>query len=155
MDDHVNYVGATIFWLYIIAALFLTALVMQTLYSMNRTRAANTRQRERDTLIFSGLAAISLATLSFNMLNVLIRSFDAWYQQQRRNRPDDLISAIWQWSLTSTLFRDFGEALVKSNARYLWSVAALLVTLAVSVLMGVEGKAFPKLERASTLTKCR
>ena len=140
MDDNLNYLGAAIFWLYIVAALYLTSLIVQTLYSLSQNGAVNERRQQGDVLIFSGLAGLSFATLSFNMLNVLIQSFDAWSQSHRLDLPYDLISTIGRWSLTSTLFLDFGEALVESSARYLWSEAALLVTFAVSVFMGIEGR---------------
>ena len=71
MEDHTNYLGAAIFWSYIVAALFFTILVVHTLWSMQLRRNMLESQK-RAVWIFSALASISFSMLSFNMLNVLI-----------------------------------------------------------------------------------
>lgn len=39
MDDQVNYLGAALFWFYIIAALFFTALIIRTLFNIETNRS--------------------------------------------------------------------------------------------------------------------
>ena len=147
MDGQLNYIGATIFWLYIVAALCLTAVVVNTLLNISPTNLGASSQRQRNLTIFSVLAAFSFATLSVNMLNILIQSFNSW--GAKRQHSGNIVVAIWEWSLTSTLFRDFGEAIVENSARYLWAENALLATLFVTIYMAAEGdfQRFPIVKR--------
>lgn len=142
--DKTNYLGAAIFWLYIVAALFFTALIIYTLLEIQPTKDASQQQKRKHAITFSLLAACSFTTLSFNMLNVLIQSFTTWLENDHIQSSTDLASKVWHWSLTSTLFVDFGEAVVENNARCLWSGAALLVTFAVCLYTGSEGKRGPR-----------
>lgn len=140
MEDSVSYVGATIFWLYIVAALFFTALITYTLLTNGKAQAVDGQHRRRKVAVFSVLAVVSFGTLSFNMLTVLIQSFNSWSETHPLFITNSVLLDVWHWSLTSTLFRDFAEALVETDARYLWSEAALLATFAVSVFMSIEGE---------------
>jgi hypothetical protein len=72
------------------------------------------------------------------MLNVLIQTYQSWSAKHRISATLDS-NQIWTWSITSTLFQDFGEAIVASPARYLWVQTALLATLSVCLFMGIEG----------------
>ena len=143
MADQPNYLGATIFWLYILAALMLTGLVIYTIISIpQKPRQHQLSQSKKDVTIFACLAGISFAVLSANMLNVLVQSFMSWTYSHRLRMPKDptgLLSMIWRWSVTSTLFEDFGKAIVADNARYLWTGSALSFTFHVCLYMGVEG----------------
>jgi hypothetical protein len=47
---------------------------------------------------------------------------------------------LWQWSITSSLFQDFGKAIVATKPRYLLSSSGLWSTLAVALYMGIEGR---------------
>ncbi|TKA72794.1 hypothetical protein B0A55_07323 [Friedmanniomyces simplex] len=139
----VNYLGAIIFWSYNVAALGLTAIVAHTLASQQPPHDGIHERRRRLTGHFSALAAVSFSTLSFNMLNVLVQSYTQWSKRvpssYDRNHRSTL-NRIWTWSITSTLFRDFGEAIVADQARYLWVLSALFATYSVCSYMGVEGR---------------
>nr|OQO20092.1 hypothetical protein B0A51_13925 [Rachicladosporium sp. CCFEE 5018] len=136
-----NYFSAAIFWSYILAALALTSTILHDLYSQHRTHAPLSPQRQRQLLTSSSLGLLSFAALSTNMLNVLIQSFALW----SISRPSHgLLSAypaeIYTWSTTSTLFLDFGEAIVANSARFFWTQSALLATLSVNFYMALEGR---------------
>lgn len=139
MDETTNYLGAAIFWLYNVFALVFTGTTLRTLYRLQRTKKAK-KQNTGAIWLFSGLALISFATLSTNMLNVLIQSFNDWSVGRDSIQLANLPLAIWQWSITSSLFRDFGEAIVGDSARFFWVQSALLATLSVFNYMGTEGR---------------
>jgi hypothetical protein len=140
-----NYSGALFFWLYIVAALLLTYVATSTIRELHlagRGESARRHLRDDSTIYFIVLAGLSFATLSSNMLGVLIQSFMQWSQQTwvaSDLQGASLLMRIWRWSITSTLFRDFGEAIVANEARYFWTSSALLVTMAVCTYMGIDG----------------
>ncbi|KAK1048606.1 hypothetical protein LTR12_006843 [Friedmanniomyces endolithicus] len=139
----VNYLGAITFWLYILASLGLTTLAIYTLASQRPPHDGAQVKRRKLTLRFSALAVISFCTLSFNMLRVLIQSYTQWSKRLPSaydRAHHGLLTRIWTWSITSTLFRDFGEAIVADQARYIWVLTALLATFSVCSYMGVEGR---------------
>ena len=134
----VNYLGAAIFWLYIVAALFFTGLVIYTIVTLPGTTNTNTEEHSRNVYTLSILACISFVTLSHNMLDVLITSFLIWHH--RYSDPGTIsLGDIWKWSIESTLFQDFAEALVATTARRYWTHAALIATMSVCLFMGAEG----------------
>ena len=156
-----NFVGAGIFWLYIVAALYFTGKILQNLATQMSTPDTNRRKEMDDersmaidvssakiinsligngSIVFVVLALFSFSTLSFNMLQVLIQSFYAWSRVHPNASNAKIIGRIWTWSITSSLFQDFGQALYQSRSRALWSLAALLNTLGVCVYMGVKGE---------------
>lgn len=151
MDEQYNYFGAAVFWLYIVAALSFTGIVIFTIINLPPLKHYDHKQHTTDVRIFASLAAISFATLSFNMLNVLIQSFQLWQTPHHRHitTAKSLLTQLWMWSITSTPFRDFGEAIVADQARYVWVEAALSATLAVSLYMGFRGKSCSKIWAAS------
>ncbi|KAI4723799.1 hypothetical protein E4T49_08474 [Aureobasidium sp. EXF-10728] len=140
-DTPTNYPGALIFWAYIAAALTFTGIVLNTIkqsYQQNNGRS-------KIPSILKILAVSSFVTLSYYMLNVLILSYQQW--TTRHNVPlGALIGSnrtplhLWQWSITSSLFQNFGEAIVATKPRYLLSSSGLWSTLAVAVYMGIEGR---------------
>lgn len=163
--DGTNYVGAAIFWSYIMAALCFNFLVIHTLFAMPAHELRRDKSRRFMQYLLSILATISFATLSFNMLSVLFQSFDEWAvvnyslesvqglkKMQPRTRfvvwefssvqhiPVSLTQAIWQWSTTSTLFQDFAEAICAEGPQYVVTEAALLMTGFICFYMGVEGE---------------
>lgn len=140
MDNEANYLGAAVFWLYIVAALFFTGQVIYTIVKLQPTKDTSREPTRKHVWIFGTLATFSFTTLSINMLNVLIQSFNSWSQGYQSLRPTDLLPSIWTWSVESTLFQDFAGALVENRARYLWSECALLMTFDVCLYMGSEGK---------------
>lgn len=139
MDETPNYLGAAIFWLYNVFALIFTGITVRTLHQLQQTHKTK-RRNVGATWLFCGLALISFATLSTNMLNVLIQSFNIWSVGRDPIQLANLPLAIWQWSITSSLFRDFGEAIVGDSARFFWVQSALLATLSVFNYMGTEGR---------------
>jgi hypothetical protein len=141
MAEPTNYLGAAIFWLYIVCALVFTGKTLQTLYSLSTTtykikKTGHTKQ----IWLFSVLALLSFATLSTTMLNVLIQSFNQKTHLQQLPSLENLPQAIWHWSTTSSLFTDFAEGLVQDSARFFWAQTALLATLSTVIYMGTEGR---------------
>lgn len=139
MEDQLNYLGATIFWLYILAALAFTAIILKTLHDMRGSKNSQRTSNERQVNLFGTLAAISFAVLSYNMLDVLIQSYTLWARNHNLSLDDTSLNSIWRWSITSTLFQDFGNAIVHNSARYLWVEASLLATLCTCLHIGIEG----------------
>lgn len=139
MEGQLNYVGAIVFWLYILAALAFTSIVLKTLYDHEPSKASGRNDRGKEILLFSILAAISFITLSYNMLNVLVHSYTFWAHERNLNLADISLPLIWQWSITSTPFQDFGNAILQNSARYLWVEPSLIVTLCVCLYTAIEG----------------
>jgi len=86
-----NVVGATIFFLYIIAALLLTTLLTKDVWKAceNRVRSTDRHQKtqihhaggpkfEPTISLFATLAALSFTMLSYHMLNFLVQSYQSW-----------------------------------------------------------------------------
>lgn len=141
-DDFLNYFGATIFWLYIAAALYFSVIVILPIYNVPTPGVKRSSLQQRvmkDVAHFSALAGASFGALSVNMLNILYQSYLAW-SGRHRLRASLSVSQIWRWSITTTLFQDFGEAIVQHPVRYFWTHSALVTTLAVSFFMGTAGK---------------
>jgi hypothetical protein len=147
MEEPTNYLGATIFWLYIVFALVFTGKTLQTLYHLYTTTYKTKESKHTKQIwLFSTLALLSFATLSATMLNVLIQSFNQktlLLQQppsSKNGNTNNLPLAIWNWSTTSSLFADFAEGLVQDSARFFWAQTALLATLSTVIYMGTEGR---------------
>jgi hypothetical protein len=141
IDAPTNHPGALIFWAYIVAALASTGVVLNT---MRKSYLQNDYRPKIPTLL-AILAVSSFTSLSYYMLNVLILSYQQW--TARHNIPlGALIGSnrtplhLWQWSITSSLFQDFGRAIVATKSRYLLSSSGLWSTLAVALYMGIEGR---------------
>jgi hypothetical protein len=131
-------VGAALFWLYIVEALLFTGVVLQTL--VKRSYDSIPPGKKFGIKLFSDFATISFTTLSFNMLHVLIKSYNVWRHQQTGIRTrQDRLTLIWKWSINSTLFLDFGNEIVQSQARMIWTETDSIVTLMVCIYMGIEG----------------
>ena len=137
-----NLVGAAIFWLYILFAFICTAIILQTLFALYQRHNAtnNDARRNKHVRTFGFLALISFGTLSFNMLEVLIQSFKLWSRGSYPTLLTEYPATIWHWSITSSLFQDFGEAIVADSARFFWTQSALLATLAVCFFMAIQGR---------------
>lgn len=139
MGEDLNYIRATIFWLYILAALVFTSIVLKTLYNQQPAKSTRNDGQRQHILRSSILVAISFTTLSYNMLNVLIQSYTFWAHERNLSLADTTIPLIWHWSITSTPFQDFGNAILKTSARYLWTEPSLLATLSVCLHTAIEG----------------
>ena len=149
-----NLSGALIFTAYVLSALFLTAFITSSLgvqykkYSQKREHG-----REKHIQIFSALSVLSFSTLSYHMLNYLIVSYQAWSKRHGYQLPSSLFGSnsllgtreqrvslhVWSWLTNSTLFADFATTICSSNARFWWTQQALLITMAWSVFMSLEG----------------
>ncbi|KAI7552840.1 hypothetical protein KC331_g1615 [Hortaea werneckii] len=151
-DLPTNYLGAAIFWSYILAALAFTGLAIHTILKINPT---TTRPKTHDDAnlsarsfrLFTFLATLSFATLSANMLHVLIHSFQQWhstlpptYLASSETAPMTWLSLIWSWSTTSTLFQDFANAILASPARRIWTFTELGMAMTICLHLGQEGR---------------
>lgn len=140
MAEETNYASATVFWLYNLAALVFTFVVVYTIVDLARRSDRASSLSDRHVRLFSTLAAVSFITLSANMLNVLVQSFLAWTETPYYRASDNLLVSIGRWSVTTTHFLDFGKAIVQDRPRYFWSMNEIVATFAVCIYMGSEGK---------------
>ncbi|KAF2769856.1 hypothetical protein EJ03DRAFT_374148 [Teratosphaeria nubilosa] len=141
MEETISYSGAAIFWLYFVAALAFGSITIHTILELRQTHKSNGgTQNQQHVVLFSTLAVIAFVVLSGNMLTVLFQSFAAWSTSHSQDIDQSALHAIWRWSTTSRLFRDFGEAIVANKPRYLWTQNELFTTYSACIYMGIEGK---------------
>lgn len=158
MAAHGSVGGALIFWFYIVAALTFTAVILYTIINDGQFKTSPNLRREKT--VFACLAATSFVCLSYNMMHVLILSYLEWETVHRPIVPlrytaasstlglTDIARRLWHWSTTSTLFQDFGQALISREDGWAWSHAALMTTGAQMIIaMSVQGQmlAVPRL----------
>ena len=151
---HYNLSGALIFTAYVLSALFLTAFITRSLaVQYKKSSPQRNRGREKHIQTFSTLSVLSFSTLSYHMLNYLIISYQSWSKIHSYQLPGSLFGSksllgtraqriplhIWSWLTNSTLFADFATTICSSNARFWWTQQALLITMAWSVFMSLEG----------------
>lgn len=146
-----NLAGSIIFWSYIVAALAATARALVYIRK-DAVIAPSSPAISRARRVFSWLALCSFTCLSYHMMNVLILSYSQWSVARHLRIPTCLIGHgcllgksgtsldLWQWSTTSTLFQDFGDALVLNNARWAWSSASLALTFVNVAYMCIAGE---------------
>ena len=146
-----NLSGALIFTAYVLSALFLTAFITNSLRVQYKRYSHKGRETHIQT--FSALTVLSFSTLSYHMLNYLIVSYQAWSKSHGYQLPASLFGSnrllgtreqrvplhIWSWLTESTLFADFATTICSNNARFWWTQQALLITMAWSVFMSLEG----------------
>jgi len=144
-----NYFGATIFIGYMIAALILTGLIIQSL--RNSYDEVTTKHRGRVLnhgllCAYIGAASLSFAVLSYTMLSFLIASYQEWCHDRNvivsTLSTIDLISSIWHWTISSTLFLDFARSLCSTQANYYWVMQALLGTMITNITMSSAGQRY-------------
>ncbi|KAH9827199.1 hypothetical protein Tdes44962_MAKER03009 [Teratosphaeria destructans] len=141
MEESTSYSGAAIFWLYIVAALALSSITIHTILELRQQhKSKGGTQDEQHVVLFSTLAIISFVVLSGNMLAVLVQSFAAWSTSHSHETNQGVFHPIWRWSVTSRLFRDFGDTIVATQPRYLWTQNELFTTYSVCLYLGIEGK---------------
>jgi len=143
-----NYFGASIFISYIIAALILTYLItgeLDIVYRrvLARKQGSSSQWRQFKTCV--AFSSISFGVLSWNMLNFLITSYNAWSSKQHpalSTSPSylDIGISIWQWTIHSTLFLDFARSLCATRSGYWWVMQALMATMTTNVTMQAAGK---------------
>ncbi|KAF2124055.1 hypothetical protein P153DRAFT_391091 [Dothidotthia symphoricarpi CBS 119687] len=133
-----NYIGTTIFLSYIAAALYLTFTITFSLYrqynntstssSKTKGKGIGIKSQPQNIKIFAFLAGISFATLSWHMLNFLITSYLQWDGSKQLSQAGISGNKLKRWMLESTLFQDFAQELVSSEASVVWTQAAILGT---------------------------
>lgn len=140
-----NVVGALLFYLYMVAAILLTGLIALDLLRAYRqlqhaTLVGRGQSRNSTILVLMGLAVLSFCSLSYHMLDFLIQSYRSWALSHivvsRRDQPvryatpkdwaDMMALRVWNWSVESNLFQDFGEAICNGPQRFWWTELALL-----------------------------
>jgi hypothetical protein len=139
--------GAAIFWLYIVAALALTTAAIYTIASIkiDRTKVADLAHTKYETKVFTVWAILSFVTISYNMIQVLLESYEIWpgstsYPSLRLDDPVGAITNLWAWSTTSTPFQNFGQAIAGDDFGWLWAQSALLKTFSVALYIAYEGR---------------
>jgi hypothetical protein len=150
-----NVLGAIVFFSYIVTALGLTLLILSDLskaYGTFSRSKANTIHRSNLILIFASFAAISLSSLAYHMLNVLIYSYAQWAADKNIALPGTFMAAlkgltnesfssnIWTWAKSTTLFQDFAEVIFNDPVRFWWTQQALLLSIGWNTFMAIEGK---------------
>ncbi|GAB1731690.1 hypothetical protein NU195Hw_g4734t1 [Hortaea werneckii] len=148
-----NYLGAAIFWSYILAALAFTGIAIHTILQIKPLPTTRPRYNDdaklhaRSLRLFTLLASLSFTLLSANMLHVLIHSFQHWHSllppsphHPPQPSPRTWLSLIWHWSTTSSLFHDFAHAILATPARRIWTFTELGMAMCVCLYMGQEGR---------------
>lgn len=152
-----NVAGAIIFTAYVLAALFLSSLIVLDLYKAYQAQSSLSSKEARRTSqqlqVFVALAVLSFSTLSYHMLSYLILSYRSWFMFRNLKPLQGLQSPmifsgvtileftarIWQWLTQSTLFQDFARTICTSSANFWWTQQALLATMASALFISVEG----------------
>ena len=147
-----NSAGAVIFVLYVISALVFTGVIIGILLSSPQWHQklchASTVQ------IFAALSVLSFSVLSYHMLSFLILSYESWASAEDIRIPQSFFGhnglanfrengidvRVWDWLISSALFRDFAETICGDSARYWWTLQALLATMTWNVFMSIEGE---------------
>ncbi|KAF7510052.1 hypothetical protein GJ744_007156 [Endocarpon pusillum] len=162
-SDAPNILGGTIFICYIGAALLLTALIVLNLYKTSlRSPPRSTWNHVQQLSVFSVLAILSFATLSYHMLSFLITAYSNWAVARGLALPQGVLKNylkrlhLWQWARTSTLFQDFATKIcMESNGNWWWTENTLMFSMAWNIYMAVEGKlqgfVFIESDRVSSL----
>lgn len=158
-----NVVGATIFFAYIAAALALSGFLTWDLVLANKRRYTHSVQHEkgqsharntdRKIRTASSLAVFSFATLSYHMLNFLIRSHHQWTLRHEpfpsdvreahrdfRFMEDIMKLRIWEWAKGSTLFEDFARVICTDPQHFWWTHLVLLYSFCWNSYMSVKGQ---------------
>ncbi|KAL8693201.1 MAG: hypothetical protein Q9224_003797 [Gallowayella concinna] len=152
-----NVVGATIFVGYVLAALYLSMLIVYDIYKAHKSIAPSSSNRGKhvstQSSLFIALAVLSFSTLSYHMLSYLIYSYQSWVTSKGIEALPGLPGSsdistlsgleftqqIWQWLTESTLFQNFAETICKNSANFWWTQQALLVTMASALFISIEG----------------
>jgi hypothetical protein len=136
-----SYIGAAIFLSYIVLALYSTLRISYSLYTQyaslyhtsNTSKDAESLKvakaaRARHIKIYTFLASISFATLSYHMLFFLINHYFEYIGATNRDFSAVSGKRLGKWMLDSTLFQDFASELVANEANATWAQFAILAT---------------------------
>lgn len=149
-----NLSGALAFVSYAAAVLSFTALAI---YNLRRSRNGLHLERPhyRQTRNLLELLAIaSLAVSSYRMLEYLMQSYSMHTILRRsflqRTTPaDERFRVSWpyrnewhlvEWLMSANLFADFAELVVTGDAKYWWTMQALLASMVCSCWIASEGE---------------
>lgn len=137
-----DYFAAGIFWLYILAALFFSAVAIYTIATSSVKSLPNDATRYQQTWILSMAAVVSFTILSINMLNILIQSFTAWNMEGlvEWSHPRRWLPGIWAWSLETKPFVKFVDDISADPLASRWSLTALVATFVMHVYIGLQGE---------------
>ena len=155
-QETTNIIGAIIFIAYILAALYLTALLSRDLINAFLYLPKSLRNRNglhTQLLTFVSLAIGSFSVLSYHLLDYLVESYQEWATHRSIELPYRLYGKmglfgpghqrtplyIWTWLKTSTLFQSFAQTICEPGEHFWWTQQALLMTMAWSFFMSVEG----------------
>ena len=142
-----NVPGAVIFIGYVLAALCLTILIVINLYQTYVSRPSPSSEEGNrlsyQLQVFVALGILSFATLSYHMLSYLYFSYGGWAESRdiaARELHASNLHSLWLWLTESTLFYDFARTICKNSANFWWTLQALLITMASSLFISVEGE---------------
>lgn len=162
-----NYIGSTLFLSYIVVALYLTSTIAYSLYTQytavfhshpssppskfkqNGAGKVETRNaRARHIQIYTFLALISFASISWHMLGFLITSFLDWNRSGTRNvfavLGNNAFDKLKRWMLEMSLFNDFAVQLVSDGESAVWTQAAILATWFWNLFLASKGMLKPQ-----------
>lgn len=147
-----SYIGTTIFLSYIAFALYATFSITYSLYTQYtaifhpekptkdaKLDAAKTA-RSQHIKIYTFLASISFATLSYHMLFFLITHYLDWTGDKHRDLSAVTGAKLKSWMLQSTLFQDFASELVQGKGNTVVTQLAILGTWYWNIWMAGKGK---------------
>jgi hypothetical protein len=144
-----SYIGAFIFLSYIVLALYATLSIAYSLYTQytsifhTPTKDENLKAakiaRARHIKIYTFLASISFATLSYHMLFFLITHYLEWSGDKNRSWSAVSGEKLKKWMIESTLFQDFASELVQNVPNAVWTQLAILATWFWNLWMARKG----------------
>ncbi|KZM20649.1 uncharacterized protein EKO05_0010605 [Ascochyta rabiei] len=160
-----NYIGSALFLSYIIAALCLTSTIGYSLYTQytnvfhshpssppskfrqNGAGKVETRSaRARHIKIYTILALVSFASISWHMLGFLITSFLDWNNSSTRSivavLGNNAFDKLRRWMLETGLFNDFAVQLVGDGESAVWAQLAILATWFWNLWMAGKGRQY-------------
>lgn len=147
-----NYIGATIFLSYIVAALYATFAITWSLFSQYTSifNASTSKKdekldvartaRARHIKIYAFLASLSFASISYHMLMFLITQYLEWSGTKTRSLSDVNIDQFKRWMLGSPLFQDFAQDLVKTAPNAVWTQASILAIWFWTIYVAQKGE---------------
>jgi hypothetical protein len=147
-----SYIGAAIFLSYIVLALYATIAIVISLYSQyaqlyhdasKDSEAVKTAKaaRSRHIKIYTFLASVSFAVLSYNMLMFLVTHYFDYIGATHRTL-EEVDGRVGTWMLDSTLFQDFANELVADKMSATWCQFAILGTWWWNIWMGRKGNIY-------------
>lgn len=136
-----DYAAASIFWIYILGALYFSFVALHTIARLPQIGKARSRKQKRELSTLTICAGISFTVLSVNMLNILIQSFITWNAAAAAwSNNAQWIHNVWTWSLQTKPFVQFIVDISADRLASTWSLAALLATFVLHMYISIEGE---------------